>query len=325
MHAGGTLPGMAGTRGKTRESLSRILVDEEAFSGWRADKLACRENAPTPPVVPVKDPFHLTRRELSGMRDCVRHHNLFIYDLGRPGDDGLEDPDNDALLPALCRQLGLTDPLPNPAADHRGISRIEAVRQDHPQAGAKERARYIPYSRKRLNWHTDGYYNPAESRIRAFALHCVRSALSGGESRLLDPEMLYILLRDHSPRLARALCHPEAFLIPADDGASGSGRCEFRGPVFSIDGETGALYTRFTRRRHNIVWRKDADTREAVEFIASLLDSPHPAILRWTLGPGQGIVCNNVLHCRTAFEDRPGKENGRLFHRLRFRQRIAPH
>ncbi len=324
MNAGWTPPGMVGNRGKPRESYARILMDDEAYAGWRADKLAGQGNAPTPPVVPVKDPFHLTQREWSDMRDCVRRHNLFIYDLGRHGDDDRQAIDNDFLLPALCRQLGLTELLANPASDLRGISRIEAVDPDHPRAGAKERARYIPYTRKRLNWHTDGYYNPAEFRVRAFALHCVRGAQSGGESRLLDPELLYILLRDHSPRLARALSHPEAFLIPADDGQSGSGRREFRGPVFSIDGETGALYTRFTRRRRHIVWRKDSDTRAAVEFIASLLDTPHPAILRWTLEPGQGIVCNNVLHCRTAFEDRPGKGNGRLLHRLRFRQRIAP-
>ena len=325
MNAGGARPGMAGTRVKPRESSCRILVDDKAYARWRADRLARLENAATPPVVPVKDPFHLTPREVSDMRDCVRHHNLFIYDLDRHGDGDRAHLDNESLLPSLCRQLGLVDPLANPASDHWGISRIEAVEPGSPVAGANERARYIPYTQQRLNWHTDGYYNPAGSRVRAFALHCVRSALSGGENRLLDPEMLYILLRDHSPRLARALSHPEAFRIPPDDGPSGSGRREFRGPVFSIDGETGALYTRFTRRRRNIVWRQDTDTREAVEFIASLLDNPHPAILRWTLGPGQGIVCNNVLHCRTAFEDRPGKGNGRLLHRLRFRRRITPH
>lgn len=318
-------PGVAAEPGSPCGSPSRLLVDDGVYAGWRAARLARLGSVPLPPVVPVKDPFHLSPGEIAAMRDSVRRHNLFLYGLDRRGDGGGPDPDDDALLHALCRQVGLTDALPNPASDRSGVSRIEAVEPGRPRAGGRQRARYIPYTRERLDWHTDGYYSPAGARVRAFALHCVRSALDGGENRLLDPELLYILLRDHSPRLARALSHPEAFLIPADDGRSGSGRREFRGPVFSIDRETGTLYTRFTRRRRNIFWREDADTREAVAFVGALLDGPHPAILRRTLLPGQGIVCNNVLHCRTAFRDRTGSGNGRLLHRLRFRQRIAVH
>ena len=219
--------------------------------------------------------------------------------------------------------MGLDLPLGNPAANDNGVSRIETVPQS-VTSNAGDRSRYIPYSPQRLNWHTDGYYNEEPRRVRSFVLHCVRDAESGGANRLLDGEMLYLLLRDHSPRLAQALCHPETLTIPGDQGDNGSGRGTFRGPVFNMDPLTGHIYTRYTRRKHNIHWRQDTSTLEAIAWINALLDGGEKPIQRWTLAPGQGLICNNILHCRTAFVDRPGRGNGRLLLRLRFGQRVLP-
>ena len=99
-------------------------------------------------------------------------------------------------------RLGLQRLQANPFADEDGITSLETA----PEKSARG---YIPYSNRRLLWHTDGYYNPPQQRIRAFILHCVRPAAAGGENRLLDQEIAYILLRDADPRIrARALRRP---------------------------------------------------------------------------------------------------------------------
>ena len=81
-----------------------------------------------------------------------------------------------------------------------------------------------PYTNRPLSWHTDGYYNAPEDRIRSFILHCCRNAERGGESALLDPEIAYIRLRDENPRFIAALMHDEAMTIPANHEADGSVR-----------------------------------------------------------------------------------------------------
>ncbi len=298
-------------------------MSERTYARWRDQRLSTQHVSLFPHPIPLKDPYQLTEGERSTLYEGIRQHNLVLYDCGGQGQEERSATEDEPMLLALCRQLGLTDPLPNPAAHDTGISRIEAVQAPCDPAAAPNRSRYIPYTTQRLNWHTDGYYNPPERRVRSFVLHCVRGAESGGENWLLDPEILYILLRDHSPALAHALGHPETLTIPADDSAQGSGRRAFHGPVFSWDSDTDALYTRFTRRRHHIRWRTDTDTQAALSMIDTILHHAHPAILRWTLEPGQGIVCHNVLHCRTAFVNPPDKARGRLVLRLRFPQRVS--
>jgi alpha-ketoglutarate-dependent taurine dioxygenase len=316
------------------------LMDEATWQYWRTRKLARSRNPARNPegdstgdatgdpvqnsVVHLADPVAPSAGEIARLTDLVGNNGFAIYQF--PAQWSRPDVDQDnalgSLLLSFCRTLGLGRPLHNPAADSGGISRIEAVPASSVM-GPRDRTRYIPYSRKELNWHTDGYYNPDHRRVGAFLLHCVRDAKAGGVNHLMDGEMLYLLLRDHSPRMARALCHPRALTIPGDTGAEGSGRETLCGPVFSQDPETGSIQVRYTQRRHNIHWRQDADTLAAVAFIRTLLQEGHEAIHSWRLSPGQGILCNNVLHCRTAFTDRPGAGNGRLLYRLRFHQGVS--
>ncbi len=81
-------------------------------------------------------------------------------------------------------------------ADDDGISSVTVP-------GEGGRGDYIPYTNRPIRWHTDGYYNPPERRIRAMVLHCVAPAASGGENALLDHEIAYLLLRDAIPRTSR--------------------------------------------------------------------------------------------------------------------------
>ena len=71
---------------------------------------------------------------------------------------------------------------------------------------------------------------------------------------------------------------------------------------------------RYSRRKRNIEWQNDNITREAVEALEQMLDSDE-AVVDVRLRPGEGVICNNVLHARTGFDN--GDLKGRLMLRIR--------
>jgi alpha-ketoglutarate-dependent taurine dioxygenase len=182
------------------------------------------------------------------------------------------------------------------------------------------RQNYIPYTNRSLNWHTDGYYNSADRRIWAMLLHCVSQAPTGGENALMDHEIAYLLMRDENPAFAGALMAPDAMTIPARTDEAGVARAEETGPVFHVDPESGRLHLRYTARTRSIVWRQDPMTQAAVGFLERLLAGNSPYIHRIQLTSGMGIVSNNVLHTRSAFEDGPDRQ--RLLYRARYLDRL---
>ena len=127
-------------------------------------------------------------------------------------------------------------------ADEDAISTLTVAEATH---AARE---FIPYTNKPIRWHTDGYYNTVDRRICGMVLHCVQSAEEGGDNRLLDHEIAYILLRDQNPEYIRALSASDVMTIPARLDESGIARAEETGPVFSVLPESGALHMRYTAR-----------------------------------------------------------------------------
>jgi len=283
------------------------LADDTAYARWRDRKLASRARLPGDIVVEVRDPRALTEIERAELVRRCRRDNMAIY-AGRVTEEDKEVPRR------LGEQLGLLTRETNLLADEDGISRITVT-------GAKAKAGFIPYTNQRIRWHTDGYYNPPELRIRAMLLHCVRDAAAGGDSALLDHELAYILLREDDSGHVRALMQPDALTIPARVDDEGVARPAAVGPVFSIEPETGDLHMRYTARTRNVAWKDDAATGAAAERLLQILDREADCVLRTRLAPGQGIVCNNVLHERSAFEDAPRRE--RLLYRARYVERIA--
>ena len=79
---------------------------------------------------------------------------------------------------------------------------------------------------------------------------------------------------------------------------------------------------RYTARTRSIEWKDDRDVRNAIEFLRELLDSDVAWIFRHQLQAGQGIICNNVLHRREAFDDAAGNAQARLLYRARDHDRI---
>jgi len=110
--------------------------------------------------------------------------------------------------------------------------------------------------------------------------------------------------------------------IPESVEEDGSVRPVSVGPVFAVDEFDGSLRMRYTARGRSIAWRDDEDTRGAVAFLEQLLkEGNEPLIFKVRLAPGEGLICNNVLHTRTAFDD--GGSPSRLILRARFATRIS--
>ncbi len=281
------------------------LEDAEAFRIWREEKLAGYPRRAEELLVEVRDPRRLSAAERAALAERLRRANLAVYA------SSCRDEDRE-IARDLGRQFGLERLDPNWLADDDGISSI-AVREGNA------RGEFIPYTNRAIRWHTDGYYNPPARRIRAFVLHCVRAAAQGGETSLLDHEMAYLLLRDANPDWVRALMRPGAMTIPGRSDGTEVARAAQTAAVFSVDEDDGALHMRYTARTVSIGWANDAHTAAAVRFISTWFAGDAPFALRLRLEAGMGVICNNVLHARSAFDDDPGRP--RLLYRARYYDR----
>jgi hypothetical protein len=284
------------------------LDDDAAYQRWRAWKLSVAATRVDELLVDLADPRALTSAEREALLDRIVRTNMAIY--RSPMHDA--DPE---LPRRLGAQLGLVRLDTNWLAEEDGISHIQVSARSDGRGG------FIPYTDRGIRWHTDGYYHPDERRIRGMILHCVRPARSGGVNALLDHELAYIALRDRSPAHIRALMQPDAMTIPAREDDDGVARPAQTGPVFSVDAKDGALHMRYTARTRSIEWKADAATRAAVQALEAVLAGGTPGILQARLEAGMGLVCNNVLHDRSAFDDDPAQP--RLLYRARYLDRVA--
>ncbi len=282
------------------------LANTESYLRWREQKLASAPTSINELIVEVRDPRALTPNEHAALAQLVRRCNMAIY--ASPMFDA--DTDIPRLLGA---QFGLTRLDANWLAGEDGVSEIRVFDNG-------TRQHYIPYTDRPIKWHTDGYYNPPEREIRAMVLHCVRNAASGGENQLMDHEMAYLLLRDENPQHIAALMQTDAMTIPERVDEMDGVRPAQSGPVFSLDTQ-GNLHMRYTARTRSIVWKQDAATQAAVAALERLLASSSPHIFKARMQPGMGLLCNNVLHDRSAFSDDPAHPP-RLLYRARYLDRI---
>ncbi|MGB5261895.1 MAG: TauD/TfdA family dioxygenase [Gammaproteobacteria bacterium] len=277
------------------------------YRRWREHKLADYPEQAAQLLVPVADPADLDVHEAAAILASCRKTNMAIYRT-----TGEQVADKHAVR-ALGRRFGLERLDMNLRADEDSITSLRVV-------PAGEATHYIPYTDRAINWHTDGYYNRPEEPVRGIVMHCVQAAACGGSNLLMDQEMAYLLLRDENPEWAAALMQPDAMTIPANVENGVELRPAQSGPVFSVENDTGRLHMRYTTRTRSIAWKDDVNIRLAVGFIRELLASELPWIFRYRLQAGEGIICNNVLHGREAFEDTANAT--RLLYRARYHDRI---
>jgi len=292
-------------------------MDDTSYREWRDARLKSYPQSADELFVEIGGLVGLSDAEIAAIKANCRRSNMAIY---KCRDDFVDR----ATVCAFASNFGLLQLDHHLCANEDGVSELSV-------ASRGIRTGYVPYSNRSLSWHTDGYYNDPSRQVRAVVLHCARSAAAGGENALLDPEIAYIRLRDENPAFVTALEHPECMTIPANSdpansdpaktGAQGEIRPAVCGPVFSRDPRSGALHMRYSARKINIQWRDDEITRAARDFLAEILGSDKGPVFRYRLGPGEGLISNNVLHNRTAFKDKP--DHKRLLYRARFHDRMA--
>jgi hypothetical protein len=283
------------------------LENEQAYQAWRALKLVRRVQVNPARVFALDSEGRLPRSACDALQEQLEAFNFVLFKANP------NEFDKQAFV-ELNRQFGLCDPDSNLGADADQVTALRVV------ADSDARAQYIPYTNRAMNWHTDGYYNPPERRINAFALYCVSPAQRGGGNYLFDHEMMYLLIRDQSPDLLEALMQDDLMQIPANLQGKDVIRRAESGPVFSLQSDSVALNMRYTSRPHNIVWKTDQRSRRALNLVREiLLDGAE--LIDITLQAGQGMVCNNILHGRHAFHD-AAPYSERLVLRARYHEPI---
>ena len=298
----------------TKEQAAIYRLDRsEVYDHWRNEKLT---NAPTRPedlLVEIKDMEQVSESETAEIKRLCRHTNMAIYVCNKSCDN---EQDVREKTYAFNSHFGLDRLEQHRSMNADGLVSIEVV-----DDSCEKRAGFIPYSDKPISWHTDGYYNPTASRIKAMTLHCVRPAAEGGDNQLFDPEIAYIRLRDENPDYITALSHRRALTIPAYCDEDGNTRAQSVGPVFTWDRYTGNLHMRFTDRKRHIEWADNDLTFEAIAFLRQVLETDEH-VINYRLKAGEGLICNNVLHNRAAFKDGDEASQTRLLLRARYLDRI---
>ncbi len=283
------------------------LDDASAYRQWRDRKFATLPPSLEAIIIEVKDLSRPSASEKSALSACVRDCNMAVYASHQA------QPEDKTVIRKLGLEFGLQRLDHNMGADDEGITELEV------KTSASHK-RYIPYTDRKISWHTDGYYNTPEQSIGALILHCVEPAARGGANALLDHELAYIHLRDLNPDYIKALMQPDVMTIPANIVDGKTLRPDRSCAVFGTDLENH-LYMRFTERKHNIIWKDDPMVSAALDALITLLHSDSPYIVHGTLQTSQGLICNNVLHDRSGFED--DEMHTRLLYRLRYYDRVA--
>jgi len=294
--------------GSTKEPALRRLDSpfsgkpDQAYEAWREWKLSSVPRDTDSLIVEVGDLCQPRTSEKAKIRALCRRANFAIYATKGP----VEKTDIVRFGAAFgLERLDMTH-----CADDDAVTELKV------EAGG-QRAAYIPYSNRPLSWHTDGYYNAASEQVRGFILHCLRAAAAGGDSLVLDPELAYIRLMDENPGYIGAMTEPDAMTIPENVESGRLVRRAVSGPVFSV--VVGDLHMRYSARKRNISWKDGPYVDAARTVLDGLLDEESPAPLRFRLEPGQGVICNNVLHRRTGFN----AGSDRLFYRARYLDRVS--
>lgn len=283
------------------------LNSSDDYKYWRDEKLANAAIDVESCLVEIANPYALTSIEKDKIQQLCRYNNFALFEITPQADYA------DAIV-QFNQQFGLNEQDQHFYVQNDGLAHIT-------QSDKQGQADFIPYTDKAIGWHTDGYYNTIENRIRAFSLFCVSPASAGGVNQWIDPQIAYILLRENNADIVEALMHPQAMTIPAHVVDGVTRRKDSVGSIFFMDEQTNELSMRYTQRKRNIELLDSIEVKQAVDLLDDLLKSKTPYHFEQSLNANQGIVCNNVLHNRSAFVD--SLTHPRLLLRGRYFNRIS--
>ena len=285
-----------------------MLDFESDYAEWKALKLSAFGQQSGPTVIGIKNPRCLSPSEFKAIEHQCRQHNFALYRLQQAHSASKQS------IRSLAEQIGMRQLDQHLCADNDSVSSLKIMNIGRAQG-------YIPYTRHALNWHTDGYYNPLDRHIRSFLLHCIRPALQGGENMFINHELIYIHLFEQDPALIAALRQADALTIPENIQHDRQIRPPQTGPVFYRDGKSRALQMRYTARSKSITWKNDAMLSASKKIIEALLQKDQ-YVTHYRLNSGEGIVCNNILHARSAFTNGNIPAQQRLIYRIRSYNRL---
>ncbi len=259
--------------------------------------------------IKIGNPLALKPGEKTALQNAVLEQNFALYEFSEPNH---KLKTTKQAIKALGQQLGLNRLDAHLCADEDAITPLAV-------SNRKDREGYIPYTDKAIDWHTDGYYNPADKTIRALILHCAQTAAKGGANQVLDYELLHSWLSAENQKYVEVLMQPDVMTIPENKVDGKVIRPAISSPVFAYDSDN-KLYMRYSARKRNIIWKRNPLVQEAVACISRLFKQHAASIPKVRLEPGQGMVCNNVLHTRTSFVNDAAHE--RIMLRARYYDKI---
>jgi hypothetical protein len=288
-------------------------VEQQRLSAWASANSRLSRNVDASAVSLAHGPAGgLADATLDALRERVRLQGWVVYDA--------PEREPRAIVAEMCARFALGSADRTLSGPPDGLVELREARSGNT-------ARYTPYSRRALGWHTDGYYNPPARAIRAFVLHCVRPARHGGANAMVDPRQVAKRLHALDSTILQALSTPDMMKIPANTEGSTLLRAEISIPVFAV-ADDGELVMRFTNRATHIQWRGGALFERARTALIEAIEAESALAPRILLKRGQGLLCNNVLHCREAFDDGDASvapSSGRTLLRGRYLLPVAPY
>ena len=280
---------------------SGMSMDSKTVARWCDTRREAYTAGDPRPWIEIEDPYRLRSTEHEAITSQCARFNLALYRFARGKTDA-------NALSAFAGATGLERRDRTLGADDRGIARVQVVRHTRW-------AEMIPFTTRALNWHTDGYYNASNQSVRGVVMHCAHPAASGGENALLDPDLVYAAMHEQDPALVEALAHPCAMTIPAHEVDGALVRPARTGPVFGFLDDPPTLHMRYTMRTRSIRWRSTPDTARAVAALEATIASLAAHHVHVRFEAGEGVICNNVLHRRSAYVD--GEDSPRTLLRIR--------
>lgn len=277
------------------------LSADADYKNWRDEKLAAYPKTIGDLVVELKDMTAISDAEKSKIMERVELANMCVYTAGAA------ELTMDSLL-ALGRQLGVSD---------TDKFRRHAQSDELTSSGILNQA--IPFTTRHVRWHTDATYYGSDKTIQALFLLCKRPAIEGGSNKVLDHEIMYILLREKNPEALAVLMNKDCFNYR--NPKTGEIDASLGGKVFWTNAD-GHLCHRFSFRQIDMAWSEGADVAAAREALESFLLNEPEYVIEGRLESGLGLISNNVLHTREKLVDSEDEAKKRLLFRTRFYDRV---
>ena len=277
------------------------LDSSDDYQKWRDEKLAAYPRNLGDLVVELGDMTAITDAEKTKIMERVELANMCVYTAGKA------ELSMDSLL-SLGKQLGVSD---------TDKSRRHSNSDELTNSGILNKA--IPFTTRHVRWHTDATYYGSDKTIQALFLLCKRPAVEGGSNKVLDNEILYILMRDKNPDALRVLMSKDCFKYK--NPKTGEIDDHLGGKVFWTNPD-GHLCHRFSFRKMDMAWAEDSDVKAAQDVLESLILDESEYVIEGRLESGLGLVSNNVQHTREKLVDSDDPAKQRLLFRTRFYDRV---